>query len=274
MNYTEVKINLGSIPGHLKDILVAELGQVGFESFMEEKGMLLAYMPAKNYNDKIVRELALEFGQFHFEAKEIPQQNWNAQWESDFEPVAIDEVCYIRAPFHEPKKGFEHEIVIEPKMSFGTGHHATTRLMLQLMMQAGVKGKNVLDMGCGTGILAIMAKKMGAANVTGIDIDDWAVENTLENAQKNNVTGLTVYKGNAQDIKGNFDVILANINRNILVNDMPKYANHLKKGGYLLLSGFYQNDEPIIESSCNQSQLTCLHQLNEDRWSALFYQKK
>ncbi len=273
MNYTELKINLSSLPGHMKDILVAELGQVGFESFMEEKGILLAYIPANNYNEKVIIKLADEFEHFQFEANEIEQQNWNAQWESDFEPVIINKFCFIRAPFHKPKPGFEHEIVIEPKMSFGTGHHATTRLMLQLMLKAGINKKEVLDMGCGTGILAIMAKKMGASKVTGIDIDEWAVENTVENAEKNNVSGLTVYKGTAENIQGKFDIILANINRNILVNDMSIYSTHLKKGGYILFSGFYQNDEPIIESSCKKNELHRIGQLHEDQWSALLFQK-
>lgn len=273
MNYIEVSIDLNSLEKNFKDIVIAELGDIGYESFIEEDAALNAYIIVNEFDENLLMEVSQSYGQFAFNVIEIEQQNWNAQWESSFEPIEIDQFCRIRAPFHEPDNSFDYELIIEPKMSFGTGHHATTRLIIQFMKNIELKGKSVLDMGCGTGVLAIMAKKLGAYKVHGIDIDSWAVENTIENAARNDVDELTAVTGNAEMIKDNYDIIFANINRNILVNDMAKYAHHLNKEGIIYFSGFYENDITIIKDSANKAGLTYKSKLAEDNWVALHFTK-
>jgi ribosomal protein L11 methyltransferase len=271
VNYTEVSINLETLKSSFKDIIISELGDIGFESFIEENNDLKAYIVSDDFNKNLLEQVARQYNQFEYQVIEIEQQNWNAQWESSFEPIEIDKFCRIRAPFHDTDPSFIHELIIEPKMSFGTGHHATTRLIISLMQKIDFQGKNVLDMGCGTGILAIMAKKLGADHVHGIDIDTWAVENTLENAERNGIKELSAEIGDAQKINQGYDIIFANINRNILVNDMTTFAKHLKPGGSIYFSGFYENDIPIITQSANKNGLTYHDKLIEDTWAALHF---
>lgn len=271
VEYTELSIPLASLKNNFKDVVIAELGEIGFESFLEEKSHLLAYIPTANYNESKIRELSDQFHDFVFASKVIPQQNWNAQWESSFEPIEIDDYCFIRAPFHEPKPDYTYQILIEPKMSFGTGHHATTRLMIRLMRKVGMSGKKVLDMGCGTGVLGILAKMSGAKLIDGIDIDQWAVENTRENAHRNLVSFNSLLLGGASQINDNYDVILANINRNILLEDMAQYTMHMKNGGYLFLSGFLEADVAIIKDKAGSFNLELMHQISEDQWMAMVF---
>ncbi len=271
MEYTEISIDQTTLKKAFQDIIIAEMGELGFESFLEEHSYLRAYIPSKAYNEAEIKKLSTRYEDFSFTSRIIAQQNWNAQWESSFTPISIDNYCYIRAPFHKENQHFDYEIEIEPKMSFGTGHHATTRLMIQLMRSVGMKDKNVLDMGCGTGVLGILAKMTGAALVDGIDIDQWAVENTLENAQRNKVHFDLVELGDAGIITRNYDIILANINRNILLSDMEIYRNHIKNGGYLFLSGFLEADTNIVKRKAETFNLTLMDQLSEDQWQAMVF---
>ena len=271
MEYTEISIDQTTLKKAFQDIVIAEMGELGFESFLEEHSYLRAYIPSKAYNEAEIKKLSARYEGFSFTSRTIAQQNWNAQWESSFTPISIDNYCYIRAPFHKENQHFDYEIEIEPKMSFGTGHHATTRLMIQLMRSVGMKDKNVLDMGCGTGVLGILAKMTGAALVDGIDIDQWAVENTLENAQRNKVHFDLVELGDAGIITRNYDIILANINRNILLSDMEIYRNHIKNGGYLFLSGFLEADTNIVKRKAETFNLSLMDQLSEDQWQAMVF---
>lgn len=245
MEYIELSCNLHAEESAFAEILMARLGEMGFESFEETDEGLLAYIPAANFDPAILNseELWPERVEVGYSWRIVPDENWNAVWESNFEPVTIAGRCHIRAPFHPESSGMEYDIVIEPKMSFGTAHHETTSLMIEVLLETEVKGKRVLDMGSGTGVLAILAAMRGAAEVTAIDNDEWAYRNALENTERNKQPGISVYHGDAEMLHGmEFDLIIANINRNILLNDMKRYAACLEKGGKLFMSGFYQED--------------------------------
>ena len=227
------------------DILIAELGELGFESFVENETGLLAYILKCEWRDGVLEDLFVcqnpNF-EISWTSKEIEQQNWNAEWEKNFHPIKVGEKCMVRAPFHEAVE-VDYEIVIEPKMSFGTGQHETTHMRLQHILDTDFSGKSVLDMGCGTGVLAILAKKKGASEVEAIDIDEWCYLNTQENVERNDCTDIKVFQGDSSLLDGKkYDVVLANINRNILLEDIPIYTTCLKKGGFLFLSGFYLED--------------------------------
>lgn len=256
------------------DILIAELGEVGFESFVEEECGVLAYIQEKDWNDSILDSIAiLENPNFKitFERKEIEQENWNATWEQNFRPIIVDDVCMIRAPFHE-KQNVVYDIIIEPKMSFGTGHHETTHMMLQHILDLDVKGKSVLDMGSGTGVLAILAAMRGASAVDAIDIDNWCYLNAKENVERNGIDCISVYEGDASLLKGQrYDVIIANINRNILLGDIAKYVSCLLPNGVLLLSGFYNEDLDIITNKCEKEGLRFEKNLENNNWVAAKY---
>jgi len=215
MNYIEVTISLDNIDEIQKDLLMNELAGVGFESFVEQDNFLLAYVNQDEFNENSLVLISKDYGDFKFTKKNIEQQNWNAKWESQFTPIIIDEFCIIRAPFHEPKPNFKFDIIIEPKMSFGTGHHATTRLMINQLRTIDVENKTVLDMGCGTGILAIVASKLNANKVDAIDIDQWASENTVENAQRNNIGNIYTKTGIAKDIINNYNWKICNFGKNL-----------------------------------------------------------
>lgn len=212
-------------------------------------------------------------------AKEIEDQDWNRLWEENFTPIVVDGRIQVRAGFHEPLPGVEYEIIIEPKMSFGTGHHATTALMLRMVLDYAdrICGKRVLDMGCGTGILAIMAAKVGAKEVTGIDIDEWAYRNAMENLRNNHIQDrVEIRIGDAALLEGEapFDVILANINRNILLEDMAHYVERLNVNGLLIMSGFYQQDLPLIRQRAEELGLVLLQEKEENKWTAACFYKK
>jgi ribosomal protein L11 methyltransferase len=256
------------------EILIAELGNVGFESFVENENGLAAYIQKTDWNSDILADIfVLSSDEFSikYTLNEVPQTNWNEEWEKNFEPIQVDDLVSIRAPFHE-NPHLKYDIVIEPKMSFGTGHHETTRMMVQHLLQLDLENKKVLDMGCGTGILAIFAEKKGAKPLDAIDIDAWCYENSLENVARNNCENIAVYEGDASLlVDKKYDVIIANINRNILLMDMKVYTNCLEENGVLLLSGFYEQDIPIIDAEVSKYGLKLEKFIQRNNWVALKY---
>ncbi|MBW2936543.1 50S ribosomal protein L11 methyltransferase [Aureisphaera sp. CAU 1614] len=254
------------------EILIAELGYAGFESFIETEDGVLAYIQKEEWNEDILKDIQiLESDEFEITCsfKEIEQVNWNEEWEKNFEPIVIADACAVRAPFHKPFN-VQYEIVIEPKMSFGTGHHETTFMMLQFILENNFAGKTVLDMGCGTAVLAILAEMRGASKLDAIDIDDWCVENSEENVLRNHCKYISVKLGDASVLPTSetYDTVIANINRNILLNDMEIYSKGLKKGGELYLSGFYNEDLPIIIECCNKLGLQFVENKEKNNWIA------
>lgn len=256
------------------EILVAELGEKPFESFVETDFGLTAYVQKGLWTPDILEDIyVLESPEFtiSYTVEEIEQVNWNEEWEKNFEPIDVDGKCHVRAPFH-PKTDAAFDIVIEPKMSFGTGHHETTHMMIQHLLEMDVKGLKTLDMGCGTAILAILAEMKGAEPIDAIDIDNWCYLNSIENAERNHCSHITVYEGDAALLAGkNYDLIIANINRNILLNDMQAYVDCLNKGGLLLLSGFYEEDIPAIDACCTEKGLTYIKKFQRNNWVSLKY---
>ena len=256
------------------EILIAELGSVGFESFVENENGVTGYIQKKDWNTAILEEVfILKSDEFSIEYKqnEVAQTNWNAEWEKNFQPIQVDDFVSIRAPFHE-NPNLKYDIVIEPKMSFGTGHHETTHMMVQHLLQLDLEHKKVLDMGCGTGILAIFAEMKGAQPIDAIDIDTWCYENSLENVTRNNCKHISVFKGDSALLTNRkYEVIIANINRNILLSDMEVYANCIQEKGVLLLSGFYQEDISIIDAEVSKYNLKLETFIERNNWVALKY---
>ena len=258
------------------EILIAELGYMGFESFVENDNGVTAYIQKHEWNSQILDDLYI-LGSPEFKIKyahhEVIQTNWNKEWEKNFNPIQVDGQVSIRAPFHE-NPSLKFDIVIEPKMSFGTGHHETTHMMIQHLLALDLENKKVLDMGCGTGILAIFAEMKGAQPTDAIDIDSWCYQNSIENVQRNGCKHITVLEGDSSLLKGKkYDVIIANINRNILLSDMKIYTDCLHQEGILLLSGFYKDDIAIIESEVVKHGLVFDKMIQRNRWVALKYNK-
>ena len=254
------------------DILIAELGDAGFESFVENEDGISAYIQQNDWSETILDDIQIlnsEEFTITYTKKFIEQVNWNEEWEKNFNPIIVDDVCSVRAPFHE-KPNTQYDIVIEPKMSFGTGHHETTHMMIQHILKNDMTGKTVLDMGCGTAVLAILAEMKGAKKLDAIDIDNWCYLNSIENAERNNCSHISVLEGDASLLeRKSYDVIIANINRNILLNDIHQYANCLNKNGVLFLSGFYKDDIPAIEDECGKHQLKLTETLERNHCVAL-----
>jgi len=253
------------------EILIAELGELGFESFVENEDGITAYVPEEQFADDLLDEVQIlkseEFS-IDFKVKKIERVNWNEEWEKNFTPILVDDECSVRAPFHD-KPDTRFDIVIEPKMSFGTGHHSTTHMMIQHILKNDWEGKSVLDMGCGTGVLAILARMKGATPVEAIDIDNWCYLNTLENIERNNCEDIKVEEGGAELLPGRkYDVILANINRNILLNDMATYVECLQKSGSIYFSGFYTEDLQAIKSACEKQGLKFIEHIERNNWVA------
>ena len=246
MAYIEIKCSVNP-PEIGNDILIALLSEIGCESFMETEEGVLAYIQKSVFSKELLDTLSLpkeaDFG-FTYSIAEIKDENWNAVWESNYPPVLIEEVCFIHAPFHDKREDVLYDMVIEPKMSFGTAHHETTALMISYLLSEKCEEKNVLDMGSGTGVLGILASMRKAKKVIAIDNDTWAFENCLENVERNHITNMHCILGDANNIPPeSYDLIIANINRNILLNDMDTYVQHLAKGSIILFSGFYETDD-------------------------------
>ncbi len=257
------------------EILMAELIEIGFDSFTEEHDGILGYIPENIFKEEELKEVPLLNSSevtIKYSYEQMPNINWNEEWEKNFSPINVEDKVLIRAEFHESNPDM-HEIIIQPKMSFGTGHHPTTHLMIQQMLDMDLENKKVLDMGCGTSVLAIYAKQRGAGETTAIDIDEWSVENSNENAARNNVE-LKISQGTADNLGSeNFDTILANINRNILISDIPTYVSVLNDGGQLLLSGLCFFDVDDILEVCTEQNLTLERKLQREEWVSLLLKK-
>ncbi len=273
-NYLEFNFNISPLQPW-NEILMAELIEIGFDSFTEEHNGILAYIQKDLFDDKQLQEINMfsnEAVEISYTYQEMPNINWNEEWEKNFEPINVENQVSIRAEFHS-NQNLPHEIIIQPKMSFGTGHHATTYLMIQQMLDMNFENKTVLDMGCGTSVLAIFAKQKGAGKTVAIDIDEWSVENSKENAERNNVD-LDISQGTADNLGAeNFDIILANINRNILISDIPTYVSVLTDGGQLLLSGLCFFDVADILEVCMEQKLTLKRELQREEWVSLLLEK-
>tara|TARA_R110000787_G_scaffold81036_2_gene175853 strand:+ start:8608 stop:9441 length:834 start_codon:yes stop_codon:yes gene_type:complete len=258
------------------EILVAQLGELNFESFTETETGLKAYIQKEDLKRELVDEVQIlnssEF-EISYKVTEIPQVNWNSEWEKNFNPIEVNGECALRAPFHPPFN-VKYEIVIEPKMSFGTGHHETTFMMLQFILENDFKEKSVMDMGCGTAVLAILAEMKGATKIDAVDIDEWCYENSVENLERNHSKNISVYQGDASFFKEKkYEVIIANINRNILLQDMGIYSKSLEENGTLYLSGFYKEDLELITKTCNNLGLTFVENKERNNWIAAKFRK-
>ena len=252
-----------------RDLFIAQLGAVGFESFSETEEGFAAYILKEDY----IASAAMEQMQWDgvtvsVKEQEIEQVNWNAEWERNFNPIEVDGRVYIRAPFHAERAGFEYAMLIEPKMSFGTGHHQTTHMMIQWLLETPSNHADVLDMGCGTGILGILAGMRGAKSVHGIDVDTWCIENTLENAQRNGVV-MTADLGGSEVLSGTYDLILANINLNVLLADIAHYEKALRKGGSIFFSGFYEDNVPTLRAAAEALGLTFEGVKAREQWRSI-----
>ena len=279
MEYTKVNLILFPDTELTREILIAELGNIGYESFTESDLLIEAFIPTSDFQKEDLIGLSEQNPssfQFKFTSEVIPDQNWNEIWEKNyFKPLLIAERCLIRAPFHTEYPNAEFEIIIEPGMAFGTGNHETTNLMISEILGEDVKGKTVLDMGCGTGILSILVSKMGANKITSIDIDSWAIKSTKENATNNNITNLEVIQGGAEVIPDKkFDFIYANIQRNILLMDLPQYYKALNKNGELIMSGFYETDFDSIKGRALELGLHFKKISNNEKWIATVFTLK
>jgi len=274
MKYLEIKLKI-TPADPWKEVYTSLMADAGCDSFMDgdSEEELLCYIPEKDYREDVFKDM-LENPEFPevkvaYSVTPMEDKDWNAAWEANYEPVLIDGKCYIRAPFHPARPDVDYEIVIEPKMSFGTAHHATTAQMVSYLLETDVRGKAVLDMGAGTGVLAILAYMKGASPVTAIDNDEWAYRNGVENAHHNHCDNLKVLLGDAS-LLGNdrYDIILANINRNILLQDIPAYVKCMNDGALLFLSGFYEEDLPALRYCCAQNGLRYVNHKAKDKWVA------
>ncbi len=258
------------------EILIAQLGEVNFESFVETQTGVKAYIQKEELVEEAMKTIQIlnsdEF-EIIYTISEIAQVNWNKEWEKNFQPIEVTKECALRAPFHKPFN-VKYEIIIEPKMSFGTGHHETTFMMLQFILENDFKGKSVIDMGCGTAVLAILAEKRGASKIDAVDIDEWCFENSVENVERNNCENISVYQGIASFLEGKkYDVLIANINRNILLQDMEAYSEAINKNGALYLSGYYKEDLPVITKTCNNLGLKFVENKERNNWVAAKFSK-
>lgn len=262
---------------NLKDMFMELLGSIGFDSFMDTDEVFEAYCqePALDENELNDIMQMEQFANVKLLKKElIPDQDWNATWEASYEPVIINEFCRIRAPFHKVEGSYKYDLIIEPKMSFGTAHHETTSQIIELMLQSDFSGLNLLDMGSGTGVLAILAKKLGSATTVAIDNDEWAYRNALDNIRLNDENDIIVELGDANSLKDRqFDIILANINRNILLRDMKEYVKCLVDGGKIFFSGFYEEDLVLIAKEAERLGLTYSNHVTKNNWTAAVFVK-
>lgn len=275
MQYLEFKINCKE---DFREILIAELSEVGFDSFLETERGIDAYIEESTFDKESYDAVIAKYqdvASIEVEEGVMEKVNWNEEWEKHYDPILVGDVVYVRASFHAPKPEVKHEILINPKMSFGTGHHATTFLMLSHQLRVDHKGKRVIDIGAGTGILAIMAHKLGASQVEAFDIDDWCVENGNENFDLNGMKDVRMGLGTVREVapQGTFDIVLANINKNVLLDELAIYASLVKTHGNLLLSGFYTHDIPDIEQKAISVGFKMIDQKDKDNWAALIFEK-
>jgi len=275
MEYIEVELKIEPLePG--RDVMVAYLGEIGFDSFVENDKGSVAYIPSSQWDEEALKDAIerLDFARVSYGFKTIADQNWNATWEAQFEPIDVAGKCYIRAPFHASKAGVRHEIVIQPQMSFGTGHHATTFQVVKSMLSLDFEGKSVLDMGSGTAILAILAEQLGAKYVDAIDIEEWAYNNAKENAELNECHKIEVKLGDADLLPSEptYHIVLANINRNILLADMDRYVKSMLPKAYILFSGFFPGDNALISDKATSLGLEMREVNEKDGWSQLTFQ--
>lgn len=262
------------------DVLSAVLGEVGFESFVEQADGISAYIQMNLYKKAALKEALADFPlpdtKIEYNYQEAEDKDWNEEWEKNFfQPIVIGDRCVIHSTFHKDVPHAQYDIVINPQMAFGTGHHETTSLIISELLDSDLQGKSLLDMGCGTSILAILARMRGAAPCTAIDIDEWCVRNSIENIALNNVDDIAVFQGDASSLegKGPFDIVIANINRNILLNDMKQYVRCMHPGSELYMSGFYVDDIPVIQAEAERNGLQFFHQREKNRWAAVKLKK-
>jgi len=264
-------------PPDIQEILIAELALLGCEAIEESDAGILASFQSGDWPISEIEGLLKKYKQsiHSYKIGDVEKQNWNERWEQNFDPVEVEDVCIIRAPFHQIEKSYKHEIIIMPKMSFGTGHHATTYQMVNLQLNIDHKGKDVVDLGTGTGVLAILAKKLGAVWVEATDIDSWCVENTNENVALNDIEPIDVRLGTVSQLHFDrkFDIAIANINKNVLLEEMGSYSDLMKPGATLLLSGFYEEDVPEIKLAADKQRIELHKSISLDSWAALQFNK-
>lgn len=280
MKYLEFIFHTEPCTEVVNDVLSAVLGEVGFESFVEQEGGIAAYIQTALYDEEALKSALDSFPladtTLTYTYKEAEDKDWNEEWEKNFfQPIVIGNRCVIHSTFHHDVPQAEYDIVINPQMAFGTGHHETTSLIIGELLEADLQGKALLDMGCGTSILAILARMRGAAPCAAIDIDEWCVRNSLENIELNHVDSISVFQGDASILpdKGPFDVVIANINRNILLNDMKHYVARMNPGARLFMSGFYTDDIPAIREEAERNGLRFVHHKEKNRWAAVQFEK-
>jgi ribosomal protein L11 methyltransferase len=271
MNYFEINFHITPFEEYISDVLASELGEIGFDSFVSTEVGLDAYALEMAFDETKLKNLLDNFpfeATIDYKVTQIESKNWNEEWEKHyFEPIVIGNECVIHSSFHKNVPKAKYDIVIDPKMAFGTGHHETTSLVIGKLLQMDLQGKTLLDMGCGTAVLAILAAMRGAKDILAIDIDTWCTENSIENIEMNHITGIEVKLGGAELLAGlHFDIILANINRNILLADMEQYAACLSTGGELYMSGFYTQDIPLIEAEANRLGLILIDYIEKNNW--------
>ena len=276
MKYLEFAFHTTPCTEVVNDVLSAVLGEVGFESFVEQADGIAAYIQKELYSENALKEALAYFPlpdtQVEYTYQEAEDKDWNEEWEKNFfQPIIMGDRCVIHSTFHHDIPQAEYDIVINPQMAFGTGHHETTSLIIGELLDNNLQGKSLLDMGCGTSILAILARMRGAVPCTAIDIDEWCVRNSLENIELNGVDRISVFQGDASALKGKglFDVIIANINRNILLNDMKQYVSCMHPGSELYMSGFYVDDIPVIQAEAERNGLHFVHHKEKNRWAAV-----
>jgi ribosomal protein L11 methyltransferase len=276
MKYLEFTFCTQPCTETVNDVLAGLLGDAGFESFVEEEGGMKAYIQQSLFDKAAVDEVVATFPipdtTVSYTYIEAEDKDWNEEWEKNFfQPIVIGDRCVIHSTFHHDVPKAEYDIVINPQMAFGTGHHETTNLIIEELLDADLKGKRLLDMGCGTSILAILARMRGAQPCTAIDIDEWCVRNSIENIALNGLDGITVLQGDASSLpgKGPFDVVIANINRNILLNDMHQYRACMSAGAELYMSGFYVDDIPAIRAEAEKHGLVFVEYREKNRWSVV-----
>ena len=274
MPYLEIEIPASS---ELHEILIAELSFNNYDSFQEQEDQLMAYILEEDFSEEVLKDILSRYNVTNsFKVSTLENKNWNEEWEKNFDPITVNDDCYVRATFHE-EKGVPYEIIINPRMTFGTGHHSTTQLMMRTQFDINHEGKTVIDAGCGTAVLAVLAKKLRASTVSGNDIDEWAYENALENCKLNDCHDINIAQGTAEEVfdAGNqVDILLANINKNVLLSELDFYSQLVKSGGQLLLSGFYEKDIEDIAKKASSVGFTKLSYKTLNAWACILFDRQ